>query len=581
MDVKQRTPLHFALSNAGRKASPGAVRHLLSLDRRLVNSINGGPLPIRVLADFAYTLRNSGTDEEKASVVKCLEYLLNAEPTPTADFFTALQGLPHWLSDKAVVMPSVQMLLNDKISQRFPTMVSMADFGFLVLVIIFYSITVTKSIALRYGDGKEIETRQFIPLYLGAFYFFMREVVQVLSLISLKSFHIWLYDPSNWLNVIFIVLVLFWTSCMQTGAIDDDLRHDVFRTGTAISVIILWLKVLAFLRNMMIDFAVFVGGVFYVLQRLLALTACLVVTLIAFTQMFYTVFQQTPYCTKPVLDQIYDTCTVEWIKDIEPPFCNLWTSFLAVYTMFVGEVDETMFVEKSNISVWLFVIFMFLMVILLANVLIAIVVDSYKVIQDQRAAIVFWTNRLDFVAEMDAIANGPWKRKAKHPLGLGGRDGETPVASTGNLFGKEFWKRLMDLFDDEIDEDMLSLEFWAYIMLRCFTALIIIPFWIFVGVCTLGWLWPPQVREAIFTSAVSKHSSDSAREDELRKTQVALLQKEVNDLRDYLAQELAIDRTQVVQMKSQIDQRKTDIENELKHIKRIVTMLFEQQASMG
>jgi hypothetical protein len=332
---------------------------------------------------------------------------------------------------------------------------------------------------------------------------------------------------------------------------------------------------------MMIDFAVFVGGVFYVLQRLFAFMVCLVVTLIAFAQMFYTVFQRTLYCTEPALNQIYDTCTVKWNGDIEPPFCDLWTSVLAVYTMLVGEVDETMFVDKSHVSVWLFVIFMFLVVILLANVLIAIVVDSYKVIQDQRAAIVFWTNRLDFVAEMDAIANGPWKRKAKHTLGLGGGDGETPVASTGNLFGKEFWKRLMDLFDDEIDEDMLSLEFWAYIMLRCFTALIIIPFWILFGACTLGWLWPPQVREAIFTSAVSKHSSDSAREDELRKTQVALLQKEVNDLRDYLAQELAIDRTQVVQMKSQIDQRKTDIENELKNIKRIVTMLFEQQASMG
>jgi hypothetical protein len=56
---------------------------------------------------------------------------------------------------------------------------------------------------------------------------------------------------------------------------------------------------------------------------------------------------------------------------------------------------------------------MFLVVILLANVLIAIVTDSYKVIQDQRAAIAFWTNRLDFVAEMDAIANGPWKQRIR------------------------------------------------------------------------------------------------------------------------------------------------------------------------
>ena len=57
----------------------------------------------------------------------------------------------------------------------------------------------------------------------------------------------------------------------------------------------------------------------------------------------------------------------------------------------------------------LFVVFMFLVVILLANVLTAIVSDSYKVIQDQRAAIVVWTNRLNFASAMDAIAKGPWK----------------------------------------------------------------------------------------------------------------------------------------------------------------------------
>ena len=69
--------------------------------------------------------------------------------------------------------------------------------------------------------------------------------------------------------------------------------------------------------------------------------------------------------------------------------------------MLLGEVGENDFKDSAMATV-LFIIFMFLCVILLANVLIAIVTDSYKVIQDQRAAIVFWTNRLDFVAEMDA-----------------------------------------------------------------------------------------------------------------------------------------------------------------------------------
>jgi hypothetical protein len=110
---------------------------------------------------------------------------------------------------------------------------------------------------------------------------------------------------------------------------------------------------------------------------------------------------------------------------------------------------------------------------------------------------------------------------------------------------------------------------------------VIIPCWIAIGLFTAGFLWPPQVREAILTTAVSTHTPDSAEEDELRKTQVALLQREVEVLREDLTQELAVDRTQAVQMKSQIDHRRTEIDNELKNIKRIVTMLFEQQAMVG
>ena len=49
--------------------------------------------------------------------------------------------------------------------------------------------------------------------------------------------------------------------------------------------------------------------------------------------------------------------------------------------------------------------FAFLVVIPLSNVLIAIVTDSYAVVKDERAAVVFWSNRLDFVAEIDAIKN--------------------------------------------------------------------------------------------------------------------------------------------------------------------------------
>ena len=167
--------------------------------------------------------------------------------------------------------------------------------------------------------------------------------------------------------------------------------------------------------------------------------------------------------------------------------------------------------EDTRVGMALFVIFMFLVVILLANVLIAIVTDSYKVIQvsscsngfhsqcsprirsrsqfgiifmlqqDQKAAVVFWTNRLDFVAEMDAIANGPFWRLC------GFKKTEAHLESTRSqaIFGREPWKQLMDLYMDEVEDDMMSFDFWVYTLMRVLGAMLI-PVWLLVGLITCG-----------------------------------------------------------------------------------------------
>jgi hypothetical protein len=63
----------------------------------------------------------------------------------------------------------------------------------------------------------------------------------------------------------------------------------------------------------------------------------------------------------------------------------------------------------------------------------------------------------------------------------------------------------------------------------------------------------------------------------LRKSQVKSLKLEVAALKDEIVQEMALDRTQVVQIKSQIAERKIEISNEMKEIKRIVEVLFSRQ----
>jgi hypothetical protein len=71
--------------------------------------------------------------------------------------------------------------------------------------------------------------------------------------------------------------------------------------------------------------------------------------------------------------------------------------------MMMGEIGSELRYDGNYVAQFLYILYAFLVVILLSNVLIANVTDSYEIIQNDRAAIVFWSNRLDFVAEMDGI----------------------------------------------------------------------------------------------------------------------------------------------------------------------------------
>mmetsp|Transcript_17614 Transcript_17614/g.43330 ORF Transcript_17614/g.43330 Transcript_17614/m.43330 type:complete len:840 (-) Transcript_17614:45-2564(-) len=623
VDNKQRTPLHFVLSNAGRKNAPSAVRLLLSQNPDLVNSIGGGPLPLLVLAQFAITGVDRNNEEQVDAVQGCLRHILNSKPKPTPEFFSALQRLPTFLQDRAVVMRAVQEMLNDKIAQRFPTMILILDLYMQLGVLAAYMFAVTNSQHMRklqkricdemeenLGDGEildcDVDVKQIgflydeAPhewgsqyrwlmtggMYAGAFYFLLREIFQAISLAALGAFHIYVRDLSNWLNLVYILLVVVWATLVLLG----EGPFYVFVYGTSISIFILIIKFLAYLRNVYIDFAIFSGGVFHVLSRLSAFIFCLVIFLVAFSRMFYTLFQETTYC------EVAPPYYYAYSKNIElrrklvheiqcdaydpSPWCNHWSALLSVFTMLLGEIDEGRFIdpEVGWVAVALFALFMFLMVILLANVLIAIVTDSYKVIQDERAAIVFWTNRLDFIAQMDAVANGPWKRKLRKMFGLRNRK-KKRAGGKKTVFGESTWERMTNLlFDDDQDLGVFNIEFYCYLILKVITAGLI-PVWFLLGIFTFGILWPPQIRRFFFTSSVTK-LSESDKEDALRKTQIEGLHVEIEELKTELLKEMAVDRTQVVQLKSLVAERKMEIQTEMKHIKRVVTMLFEQTAGM-
>ena len=412
-----------------------------------------------------------------------------------------------------------------------------------------------------------------------------------------------------------IMLTLYYGILMMNddydGTEDHDnksggLSNDAFRGGAALTQGILWVAIIVYLKSTLVDFAVFVGGVFYVVQRLVAFLIAVGVILLAFAQMFYFVYLDTSICEPSLTgDPDLDGCTF--------PHCSFEGSLLKVYTMMMGEIgDETRYATNLTAQI-LYVGYGFLVVILLSNVLIAIVTDSYEIIQNDRAAIVFWSNRLDFIAEMDAITYAIQRRvlgkKFNRDKGMakamalssmrevseefnqspalppqmdphqeaaldGGAAGTTDGFDfeESNEFFREAWHQVMLLFDANLYDEIDWIETWVYNIFRIFSIFVIIPLWVALGACTAGWLWPPQIREWLF---VQKETAISRAELERQKLgQLKSIQADLKSLKQEIMREMANDRDEMIRMKAEVETVQGEVYGDLQQVKELMDSLL-------
>jgi len=320
--------------------------------------------------------------------------------------------------------------------------------------------------------------------------------------------------------------------------------------------------------------------VIYVVQRLVPFLTALGVILLMFAQMFYIVYAQTDECN----------CTELHPGAAPFPHCEFPSSLLKVYTMLMGEIGNEMRYSTEPAAQILYVLFAFLVVILLSNVLIAIVTDSYGVIKNERAAMVFWSNRLDFVAEMDAIKNvgKSIKKCFKRGDGAAGapmRVQETPDGhpiviadqeKESQSRSKNAWKSIMDLYDpnlyEKYDLNPSSFEFWCNLAVRISMVVIVIV-WLILGLCTFGWLWPPQVREYLLKEKkVAISRADMAEQVTAKMDE---LHNEIKKLRVEMKGEMKSDRKEFAQVKAEVEAVQAEVMADLLQVKEIMVTLLE------
>ena len=206
----------------------------------------------------------------------------------------------------------------------------------------------------------------------------------------------------------------------------------------------------------------------------------------------------------------------------------------------------------------------------IAKVLNTAIFQCISIILSNTTAVVYWSNRLDFVAEMDVISNGFNRFQTRRQEG----ENEPSKLEEDDVFLRELWKKFMYLFDDDIDDHgIASCEFLIYGMLRIGTACFVIPLWLVLGLFTCGLLWPPQIREKLLTGHLTSRTTPNISEDRLR--QISELRDEISMFHTEMVMDMARGREDISEVKFHLDGAKLQIHTEMNNVKEIVTELFE------
>ena len=294
-----------------------------------------------------YTMAVASQDEhrfppesrERDTACRCLQMCLENRPKASAEFLLALQTMPQWLRDTAVNNEHVQSVLNSKIVQRFPTFLLLADVYFLVIAIACISVSLYYFIKKKSDEADDTHIFQLsnvflfqlstVSLIVCGVWFLIRKIIQAAAMANLGTFLPWLFELRNWLNVAVIGLVLYHgviLICNRDKKFDASATN--FRVIAVVTLLLLYFNLIIILKDLAVDFAVFVGGLFYVMQRTIAFFIIPVFFLLMFATMFKFTYTGTELCEREYLQsgQCYENF----------PHCSFGKSLLQSFTMMVS-----------------------------------------------------------------------------------------------------------------------------------------------------------------------------------------------------------------------------------------------------
>jgi len=219
-------------------------------------------------------------------------------------------------------------------------------------------------------------TMVLVCFALGS-YFLLREVAQFYAMYKLGLWKNWFQDPWNWVDVLasggsLALIVLF----LQVGPVE------VFDNFASVVSIFVWIKLLGFLKAFSLKVSTFVLMMKTIFMDLRSFMAVLVVIMATFGHAFYLVLSN---------GNNHDN------SESDIAFSSIENTAGTLYTFLLGTFETDAY--PTYFSYALFLAYSFIVVIILLNVLIAIVGDSYDGVLVKSEEL-FWRSRLELVAEI-------------------------------------------------------------------------------------------------------------------------------------------------------------------------------------
>ena len=591
-DYQGQTPLHLVCRHAFRASSPDLVNLLLQhapksaiipddqgqwalsylgqepsgpeMHESTLQKQKEGRIPASKCFDvylkqlFAAETKNRQNDNQNPQNEESA--VMKRRSPENGPLFQILDAYPDWLQRHALLHPTVQDCLNKAMADPFFTSVIMLDLMFLIWIIAILQVIAMKNLPIsEEGTGNSYSTTAAL-LLAASHYFFSRNVSHYFTSIFLRG-KLPELTPDTLINITLIGILLYLVAVVLMAADQEEENDQVLTIVLLLASYLTWVQMLAFMRHGSIEFSLFAAGVIDVIPKIFAFLLTLGILLLAFAQMLLIATRGSSdddvaaLClpsttTMDNRDEGHATGSLPFTA-----FCTFGPALLRVYTMSVGEVEESDF-DHSFLAKFVYAFFLMIMVILLANVLAYLI--GNEIYHHERHALRFWENRLEYVLAMDSISSsGPfaWLRKLYYLEDKNG-GGQRSRRICNDL--------LAELKNHQFH--VCSCNFWRYMFLRLVVLVIIFPCWFCLGLVSAGYLWPPQLREYLFyTPPYDDKNDTNAERDAISAAPVS------NDSN-------VADVSNIVQsLKSEMNSVRGDVHNLEKKLDELLMLLREKR----